>query len=331
MLVGEHGRVIPFRHFREIALAVTAIALFSTLALCVLGLLFYYQSRSVERLRNEVGRLQHQTKLLKDEKDVLKARLVIRSLQANPVAETQASQPEKAKSAGSAPDPPVESHPETDPKEPQQKQPGVHWRADIRQFAVTYDANRESFKARFRIYNTSVPKKPLSGRIVVAFKSDGDPPVEWTTVPNVLFEDGKPSGQRGHAFSIRNYRTMEFRAGGQKMPDAFNAATVYVFSDEGKLLLSRDFGVNLSSEKAAPKETVSSAAGKPAKSEEQTATDASSESSAALPEKAADSVERVNKPDGTELPAVEQSLHMPQKTEPVQETDAHAKPEGERP
>jgi hypothetical protein len=254
MLVGEHGRVIPFRHFKAIAIAITALATFSTLALGVLGILYFLQGQRVEHLRSELDRWQHQARVLKDEKDVLKAQLVIRALQKNTKAVTTAVESKPAINVESKPtsnEKPAEQTVQTQKAsaaEPAPRhQPAIHWRADIRQFEVKYDAKSQSLKTKFRIYNTSTPKKTLSGRIVLAFKVSGDPPIKWMAVPNVPFVDGKPPGRSGRFFSVRNYLTIKFKTERLKAPIAFNSVGVYLYSSNGELILTRDFDFKMPS------------------------------------------------------------------------------------
>ncbi|RJQ70957.1 MAG: hypothetical protein C4519_20355 [Desulfobacteraceae bacterium] len=330
MLVGEHGRVIPFRRFKEIAMAVTAVALLSSLALVVLGIFYFYQGRAVERLQGEVDRWQHQAKVLKDEKDVLKAQLVINSIKT--AAEAKSSPPQKPLDtvAGQVVHATALTQPgdqasqvSADPPAPQ-KQANVQWQAEIRHFEVHYDSKAELLTARVGVYNTSIPKQPLSGRIVLAFRANDDPPIKWITVPKVSLADGKPHAQSGHLFSVRNHRTLELKADGQKAPIAFNNATVYVFSKNGELLLARDFDFTIPSDRLAPAE--------PPPSE---------------PKQNHDSANQSKAPAGASAPLREDagqqnSIGGPEKTReleldapadlPLKSIDSsHPKPEGERP
>jgi hypothetical protein len=257
MLVGEHGRVIPVRRFKEIAFVVTAIALLSSLALVVLGFVHVQRSRTIGHLQGELSRLQQQTNLLKDERDFLKAKMVIGSLQSAAESNPTGSETKNSiEPASVAKEPPPVSQPSTDKimaDESKGKRPGSQFRADIRQFDARFNRTDKSLTAQFVIHNLSNPKEPLSGKTVLVFK-DGDDPLQWVSVPRVPLRDGKPSGQGGQEFTVRNYRTLNFADILQKSPDTLKIATAYVFLEQGELLLERDFAVKMISDGAGSRE-----------------------------------------------------------------------------
>lgn len=252
MLVGEHGRVIPFRRFKEVAIAIFAIALLSFAALVILGFFYLRQGRTIEALQSELADLRHYTSQLKDEKDVLNARLGIKKAQMTPQLETSGNT-EKVKPSVEPAAGPIKSEAKRattgamaapkERREPEAEKPKpqiVKWRADIRQISVSYDRKRSILRARFRVYNTSAPKKKLAGRTVVVFKNKADPPIKWFAVPNVLLSDGQPNGKVGQAFNINNFITMRHHAYGMKAPEKYDAAAVFVFGVDGKLLASKE-------------------------------------------------------------------------------------------
>jgi hypothetical protein len=252
MLVGEHGRVIPVRRFKEMAIAIFAIALLSIAALAILGFFYVQQGRTIEKLRTELSDLKAYTDRLKDEKDVLNARLGIKKAQMEPKSETPVHN-EEEKVAGPTAEESVASEEKELPAEtmaaakevrttePAKPKPAVvRWDAEIREPSVDYDPRRSILKAKFRVYNRSVPKNKLAGRTVVVFKNKADPPIKWFAVPNVLLSNGQPDGKVGQAFNINNFITMRHHAYGIKNPERYDAAVVFVFTANGKLLASRE-------------------------------------------------------------------------------------------
>lgn len=257
MLVGEHGRVIPFRHFKAIVVATIGLLLASLLGLAVLGALYVRQGRSVDRLQSELDTARQQAAQLRDEKDVLHASLALGMAGSQPAA--------GQKTAGAAGDAPAQSGKDTAPApapEPVSRaepapepvaraapvaaeKPRVRWQADIRQFDVNHNPQQELLEASFRIYNTTSPRQALAGSIVVVFRNDADPKVARLPLPAVPLSDGKPAAKGGQGFRINNYRTMRFRAERQKAPIAYNAVTVFVFQEGGALLLEREFEVDI--------------------------------------------------------------------------------------
>lgn len=250
MLVGEHGRVIPFRRFKEVIIAVAGIVVLSLSAALVLSVLYLQQAKRLDRLQGQLDDLQKQSIQLKDERDVLRAKLVIKELATDPGA-TQAASTEKIKPAAGAessasPAPtPLEAAAAKPEPTPKPSEPSVKWGADIKNFEVDYDYKHEILRAKFRLYNVSSPRERLSGRVIIAFKHSDDPPIKWLVVPNVPLKDGRPSMYAGQAFSIRNYQTMDFKSYKPPSPASYDLVTVFVLMSNGELLMSRDFGIKI--------------------------------------------------------------------------------------
>ncbi len=263
MLVGDRGRVIPFRHFKGIALSVCLVSFLLLVALLVMVILYIGQGRKLASLESEIEDIQVQNSKLRDEKDLYLTKLMLTQKQEKAAAEKpraeKATEPAEAKQE--VPEDKVKAETKAKPvaavkkkaAPPKPPAPKVQWNADIRRFSVSYDVKQEVLKAQFRVYNTSKPKRRLSGRSVIVFKVQDDPPVKWMPVPRVQLNTGEPSGNRGQSFRVRNYMTMKFRAYRQKTPVLFNTATVYVFGEDGKMLASKDFAFKIKTPPPPPK------------------------------------------------------------------------------
>ena len=258
MLVGDRGRVIPFRHFKGIALGVCCVSFLLLVAFITMSLLYINQGQKLASLDSELKNARIQSSKLRDEKDLYLTKLMLTQKQetavvekSNPVKPSKPAphQPEKTKPKKEIVSPPKTREAPAKPKAPA---PKIQWKADIRRFFVSYDPKREVLKAQFRIYNTSKPKKRLSGRSVVVFKVLDDPPVKWMPVPRVELTGGEPKGTRGQKFRVKNYLTMKFRAYRQPPPIAFNTATVYVFTEKGRMLTSKDFAFKIETPQPPP-------------------------------------------------------------------------------
>lgn len=259
MLVGEHGRVIPFRRFKEIAIAVIGIASLSLAALVVIAYLYMQQGKTIGRLQGDLDTARRLAVQLKDEKDVLHAKLVIYEIQNTPEAAQKTSM---QASAQAAPKPKAQenSTPLAQNTAPQivaaaptptaeikvaeaisPSKPNVNWAVDLQKFEAKFDAGRELLRISVRVVNNSVPKQSFAGRMAVVLKQTDDPPGKWIAMPSVPLTEGKPSGNSGQAFSVQNYRTMDFKAYKQRAPIVYDTATVFVFLTNGEILLARDF------------------------------------------------------------------------------------------
>lgn len=257
MLVGDHGRIIPFKRFKGIAIAFIAVFILTLISLTILSFLYLRQANTLKQLTTEMEKLRTQADRLRNEKDVLLARLVMdkkiipgddQPAGSNNSAKAQSAEPAATvkKEAVKSPEKPTAEKPaeniqpavkapETKPKPPE-----VKLGAKIQQFGVTYDLGRSILQAKFRIYNGNKPKVPLTGKVVVVFKKAQDPPIKWIPVPRVQIANSMPDGKNGKLFKIKNYRTMTLRAYGLKPPIVYDTAAVYVYSEDGDLILKEE-------------------------------------------------------------------------------------------
>lgn len=268
MLVGEHGRVIPFRRFKEIAIAVIALACLSLGALAVIGYLYTQQTGTIASLQRELDGLRRQTAQLKDEKDVLHTKLVIYEMQKTPEA---AASPKSKEADQSPPKPSMSLAPSSMPQESQPpavasaspqptaaatptSTPRVNWVLELQRFEAEFDAQRELIKFSLRIVNKTV-RNAFAGRIVLVIKQAGASPSSWVSLPSVPLVQGKPGGTNGQAVSVQNYRTLDFKLYKQRPPVFYDTATAFIFLSSGELLLSQDFKFKIEVKPAPPAAT----------------------------------------------------------------------------
>jgi uncharacterized coiled-coil protein SlyX len=259
MLVGDHGRIIPFRRFKGIAIAVVGGLILAVLVIIGLSIAYMLQANTIDELKASLEESTRQIAKLRDEKDLLLAKVVVtnktptKEKTSEPsTANNTAKKEDKNITAKAAPKPEKQSaqaasKPSSETKPPPEKKPPkpVQLNADVRRFNIKYQSPQNLLKCDFRIYNTSKPKHALAGRSVVVFKNMDEPPIKWLAVPTVQLADGVPNGNQGKSFKINNYRTMTFKAYGMKPPVRFNMASIYVYTSKGKLLLNREIPINI--------------------------------------------------------------------------------------
>lgn len=250
MLVGDQGQVIPFRRFKSLAVTVIGALIVSLVLVVVLGVILAGRSMKINTLQVALKEAQQQLSQMRDEKDLLLTQIVVDKSKNDPTSSEIKSQAASdtitSKSDALPPNetPVAKAAPPKAPPPALEKVPpaqSVKLGADAQRIKVSYQPDRQLLSLSFRINNTSKPKVPLSGRTVVVFKNQDDPPIQWLAVPRVQLIGGKPSGKRGKAFKINNYRTESFKAFRLKLPIRFNTATIYIFSSSGELLLSKDY------------------------------------------------------------------------------------------
>jgi hypothetical protein len=248
MLVGDHGRVIPFRHFKALTVGIGIVLTLSLVALVLLGVWVTHQRRQIGALQMNLEKLSEQSTKLRDEKDLYLTQLMALREKTGtmPKEEAKDTQPKKEASVST-----VESKESAEPEKAAPKaeaakqemavrkiEPEVKWSADIRDFKVSYDNRLGVLNAQFRVYNTSRPKKRLVGRTVVVFKEDGDPPIHWAVVPAVPLHNSTPEGKKGRFFSIRNYQTEKFKTARRTNSPHYDMAAVYIFLDKDSELIA---------------------------------------------------------------------------------------------
>ncbi len=264
MIVGEHGQVISMQRVKPLIWMVAVCLVVACLVAAVAVYFYLDQRQKVAGLEKRIKEMEYNLEAVKDEKDILMAKLVIAQQQNRKLLEGSAdSQVDEAKGSqtfrqGDSPDKALAAGARqktaagssgtvnTGDKSAAQVAPAV----DIQRFQVTYDPMDQVLKAVFRIINVSRPKVGVSGRVVVVFKTTGSPPIKWRATPRVKLVDGEPDGKRGKSFRINNFKTMTFRAYDVSLPVVYDTAAVYVFDRQGKLLLQREFEFTLAREPA---------------------------------------------------------------------------------
>jgi hypothetical protein len=274
MLVGDHGRVIPFRHFKALIIGVGVVLILSLCALILLGVMYTRQRGQVGHLQKQLEQMRAQSAKFRDDKDLYLTQLKVLQMQTGVLPRKPVDEPKTM--AGEGPPPAdAKTPPKTDKAAPKNEkatpekkeaprevpvhkaEPRVQWSADIRRFNVSYDNRQGVLTAEFRIYNTSQPKKRLKGQTVVVFKAIGDPPNQWAIVPSVPLHKETPDGKKGRPFNIRNYQTERFKTLRRKNSPKYDIVAVYIFEDQsGALIVKRELPFNVDYSPPAPPKPV---------------------------------------------------------------------------
>ena len=243
LFLGSRGKTVTFHHFKAVVFTAILILLAST----AVSTWFWHQNRSVRSdnraLRGEIENMKQAVDSVRDEKDILTARLVVaesrvaeligKSAPAKKIEEGQTSgkqpvkKPEAALSVIEKPEPPLN--------------------VDVRNFIVYFEPDINTLRVEYKLLNTGRKGNPVSGRTMVIMKEDENQPDDWLVMPPVPLVDNRPKGNRGKYFSINRFRTVRFKANDQIGPDQYKSAAVFVFSSNGTLLLEKVFPVGIQS------------------------------------------------------------------------------------
>jgi len=241
LFMGDRGKTITFHRFKSLVMLALLILLASA---AVSGWFWYlYDNARIESriLNKKMENLKQALASVRNEKDILTARLV--------VAESKAQQTFAKVIAERPAKPPAKRAPK--PSQSVQKSvvdiPEPVMRIVAENFLVFYEPDVNTLSVQYKIRNTGSKQHPVSGRSVVILKDGEENPKKWLVLPWVPLESGKPTGQNGRSFSIYNFRTMRFKANDQIGPDQYKTALVYVFTTDGTLLLEQEFPVGIKS------------------------------------------------------------------------------------
>jgi len=266
LVVGDHGKTITIRWFRGLAI-IWALVLMLAIAIAG-GLYFLYKDTNAANisLRQSLEDVRQQVFSARSAKDIFMARLVIAeseieklranlqamSAEENPVGRSQGRLENKTnpdETADNKSEIFVERQPEklatdTEPQTPERVE--IYQSVTVEEFNVSHEQESNTFRAQFKLRNTSPDSNPVSGYTSVILKNIDTQQDNWLSLPLVRLISGKPAGKkRGQYFSIARFKTVKFRVKSKFDPALFNMATVFVFDASKNLLLEKDFPIDI--------------------------------------------------------------------------------------
>ena len=275
LFVGDHGKTIAVNRFRGLLFVWLFLVLSAIFAAVVLYYLYLQSERKNRMLDSAVQNLQRQVGEIRNEKDLLTARLVVtesalkkhqtkgqKDHNKDPV-EAVSQRPAKASVVSTAreaanpvasaklekaeaehQEPPKIEKPSSSP--PADEASGIVKVEDVK---VSYELNSKTFRAQFTLRNTRTQSEPIAGYTAVVLKNNETQPGEWITLPTVILESGKPAGhKRGQYFSIARFKTVKFKTVDDSDPAQYNTANVFVFDSNKELIFEEAFPVTIERE-----------------------------------------------------------------------------------
>ena len=260
LFIGNHGRTITLERFKGLVLLTLAVL---TLAIVIAVSLFVWNQTILwekANLESKLNSLEASIDELRHEKDILMTRLVVAESRVqekpaivtpNPPEENNIDQNVNNSGAAKSSTPPVaktkQSAAQKQTASVQEKAPAeANLSVAIENFKATIGSNSNTLRVQFKIKNTSPNSQHVSGHAIVVLKGDQIQPNTWLPIPGMRLIEGKPSGKkRGYAFGINYFKTMRFTTRAPKSREKYEAAAVYVFTRDGRLLLEQEFPVKL--------------------------------------------------------------------------------------
>jgi hypothetical protein len=264
LFIGDHGKVIAFKRVKIVLALAGAAFLLSLAAVCVLAVVNHTLHRRNTELQQGLEASGQAIRDLRHDRDLLTAQAVLLETK---MRETLAGvnrspaavlEPVAVGAAGKAPPQPVAVRPgeatasgkspalASDPaavRAPAGTREGIA----AEDLGIRYHRGSNTLELQFKIVNTSPGRKPLNGHAVAVLKGSSLAPTEWTAMPAVGLTKGRPSGrQPGYRFSISHSKTFIQTMPAPRDLPAYDAAILYLFSNEGELLTAREFPVDIS-------------------------------------------------------------------------------------
>ena len=245
LFIGDHGRVIPFKRVKIVAVLVVATLATAIAAVAVLA---WVNQGLHARGRDQLQRLESvrsENEQLRRERDLLTAQVVVLESRMRETASGPAAPPDRR---ATPEPPPVEP---ARPPEPPAADPPPAFRPPVDPGeGVAVDGFRLTPKAdgaielRYKLTALAQPRTPLAGHVIVVLSAEGIEPERWLSLPRVELVRGRPTGrQKGYTFAIsHNKEFVQSVAAPRPLPD-FTRAVLYVFGSDGRLLLARDYSI----------------------------------------------------------------------------------------
>lgn len=227
LFVGSHGKTIVFKRFKGLAVFFILLLFSSAAASAGLYLLYELQVRKIRSIERESEALKKQIAALKQEKDVL----TIRAMK----TESQPQKPDLPKK-DSKPEPLPTELPKPEAKsEVKEELPQL----SVENFETTYHRSRKILTLKFNVKNAASSEQKFSGYAIAVLKTSNR---KSLNVPyNVDMASGRPVEKpQGESFDMIKSKHIEMEVKGEKDPERFETATVFISDKSGRILFEKD-------------------------------------------------------------------------------------------
>jgi len=268
LFVENHGKTISIRRFKGFVITSIFFLIILITATVCLYFLFKNEREQNKNLMNTMAQFQQEVVSLKNDKEVLMARLVVaESKIESSQVKTEETLPERMfdntaliisskKNKSDVTD--LEKIDLFNKTQTEEKLTTLELNASVPsakplrvtvdKFNIYHKPDISTLIMEFILRNIGQKTELVSGDIIVVLKDDEVKMDNWITVPSgAVVSEQLSRKKKGHAFSIYRFVTLKFKVKGETSPDRFKIATVFVFSQKGDLLLKKDFPIEIKS------------------------------------------------------------------------------------
>lgn len=264
LIVSDYGKIISVRRFKGLFIAALGLFLVGIVAAGTLLPLYGDAIAENKRLQHNLDVARQRLKSMQADMDVLLVRIV----SAESLADLKSIAQEGKKLDDS--DNAASAKPKTEVKEllstsetkkgfqlpqglsPDNDNAAVEDRAQMRQngvSSITIENPRlftvssaGRLQLTFKIKNSG--RKKISGTVFAILKPDDSAPSDWLIYPAVDLISEKPAPpEKGVAFSIMNFTTMEMKLGDLNDAGRFQKMAILVYDTSGEMLFEKHFPI----------------------------------------------------------------------------------------
>lgn len=262
LLIGDRGRILRISKFRAWLLFGSTLLLISSAAASSLYYLYRFVQEENRALESALQSSRAKVKSLRDEKDILMARLFrVESQLSAPVKKIQEK---KVEPSPKMPQETEENDEESvsesveDAREnpakaataPLPVAPGIlnpnqtATLIEVDDFFALPEPGSNTLRIKYKIRNVHPQSAPVSGRTFIILKPHESVTDHWLILPSVPMESGKPTVIKdGRSFSITRFKTIRFKAPYKEGPAPFATASILVYGSTGELLMEKQFPI----------------------------------------------------------------------------------------
>jgi hypothetical protein len=268
LFVDNLGKTISFRRFKGFAITLIFFLIILITATVCLYFLFKNEREQNKNFMNTLAQFQQQVVSLKNDKEVLMARLVVAEYKIeSSQVKTEETLPERMldntaliisskENESDATDlekidlfNKTQMEKKLTTLEPRASvKPAKPLRITVDKFNIYHKPGINTLIIEFTLRKIGPKTELISGDVMVVLKDDEVKMDNWITVPyGAVVSEQLSRKKKGHAFSIYRFVTLKFKVIGETSPDRFKIATIFVFSPKGDLLLKKDFPIEIKS------------------------------------------------------------------------------------
>ncbi len=250
LMIADNGKVVMLKGYKFFLGGLFALLLTATGVAIALSYLYMNLKSENTHLIADSSEAKQQVDELKDEMDLLMARLIVTESKIESIHAEDPPPPAKKDSAKNdvatvtTTPPPLAKPPEKVEDDVNQTSNIV----EIKNFKVFRIQGTSNLRVRFDIKKIAPGNEAISGRTFIILKKKGDPQEAWSILPSVSLRNGIPAlKHRGQFFSISRFKHVNYKVDNFAFAKEYDTGTVIVFSTTGEMILKNTIPFKLES------------------------------------------------------------------------------------